>query len=153
MPAKDNKDIVRRLLDEVWNQGKMEKVEEIVSAKCNWGDGDVPPTRSYGMGGPRDVIYAVGTYRELFPDLRIEVQELLSERDRVVAIWTFRGTHSGKGSHVNLSDIAPTGGEVVARGAGIFRVASGNVHDFDVFWSPASPLVQVTSLRAASAGS
>lgn len=39
---------------------------------------------------------SVALYLELFPDLHFEVDEQVSETDRVVSRWTLRGTHRGR---------------------------------------------------------
>jgi ubiquinone/menaquinone biosynthesis C-methylase UbiE/predicted ester cyclase len=39
---------------------------------------------------------SVALYLELFPDLRFDVEEQVSEDDRVASRWTLRGTHRGR---------------------------------------------------------
>jgi predicted ester cyclase len=40
---------------------------------------------------------SVALYLELFPDLRFQVNDQVSEGDKVVSRWTLRGTHKGRG--------------------------------------------------------
>lgn len=40
---------------------------------------------------------SVALYRELFPDLRLTVEEQLTEGDRVASRWILEGTHRGRG--------------------------------------------------------
>ena len=39
---------------------------------------------------------SVALYMELFPDLRFEVEDQVSEGDRVASRWTLTGTHRGR---------------------------------------------------------
>jgi predicted ester cyclase len=39
---------------------------------------------------------SVALYLKLFPDLSFEVEEQVTERDRVASRWTLRGTHRGR---------------------------------------------------------
>jgi ubiquinone/menaquinone biosynthesis C-methylase UbiE/predicted ester cyclase len=56
---------------------------------------------------------SVAIYLELFPDLRFEVEEQVSEGDRVASRWTLRGTHRGR--------------EVELRGIVISRFEDGRI--------------------------
>jgi predicted ester cyclase len=47
-----------------------------------------------GHAGARQ---SVALYLKLFPDLRFEVEEQVSEGDRVASRWTLHGTHRGRG--------------------------------------------------------
>src|SRR5262245_42102848 len=39
---------------------------------------------------------SIALYLELFPDLSFEVDDQVTERDRVASRWTLRGTHKGR---------------------------------------------------------
>src|SRR5918995_2201139 len=56
---------------------------------------------------------SVGLYLELFPDLRFEVDDQVSEGDKVASRWTLRGTHRGR--------------EVELRGIVISRFEDGRI--------------------------
>src|SRR3989442_15016984 len=47
----------------------------------------------HGHAGIRE---SVGTYRAIFPDLRIEVRDQVTEADVVASRWTMHGTHRGR---------------------------------------------------------
>ena len=49
--------------------------------------------RYEGVEGARQ---SVALYRELFPDLRFEVEEQVTEGERVASRWTLHGTHRGR---------------------------------------------------------
>jgi predicted ester cyclase len=46
--------------------------------------------------GHEGIARSVAMYRALFPDLRIDVTDQISEGDRVVSRWILRGTHRGR---------------------------------------------------------
>jgi predicted ester cyclase len=55
-------------------------------------------------------------------DWRINVDELIAEGDRVMARWTFHGTHQG-----DLAGLPPTHKQVTYSGINIFRIADGKI--------------------------
>jgi len=55
-----------------------------------------------------------------FPDLRVTVDDLLAEADKVAAHITMKGTHKGE-----FMGIAPTGRQVEMRISDIVRIAGG----------------------------
>jgi ubiquinone/menaquinone biosynthesis C-methylase UbiE/predicted ester cyclase len=75
---------------------------------------------------------SVAVYLELFPDLRFEVEEQVSESDRVATRWTLRGTHRGR--------------EVELRGIVISRFEDGRIIE-DWAASDTMELVRQLGLR------
>ena len=59
---------------------------------------------------------------DAFPDLQIEIDEMIAEADRVATRLTFRGTHRGP-----LRGIAPTGRTVQFSAHRTYRIAGGKV--------------------------
>ncbi|HET9591109.1 MAG TPA: ester cyclase [Anaerolineales bacterium] len=55
-----------------------------------------------------------------FPDLQVDVEDLIVEGDRLVARYSVRGTHQG-----DLMGIPPTGKEVFVSGIAIDRFKNG----------------------------
>ncbi len=62
----------------------------------------------------------VTTYRTAFPDLKMTIEEQLSEGDKVVTRWTATGTHRGE-----LFGTAPTGKQVRVQGILVTRITKG----------------------------
>jgi predicted ester cyclase len=65
---------------------------------------------------------AASDYRQAFPDLRVSVEDLIAEGDRVAARLRVRGTHLGE-----LDGIAPTGRRVDCTGIVISRIEEGKI--------------------------
>ncbi|HEY1205136.1 MAG TPA: ester cyclase, partial [Bryobacteraceae bacterium] len=56
-------------------------------------------------------------------DLRITVQQMVAEGDKVAVLWIFRGTHTGSG----YQGLPPTGARVEVRGTTIWRIVDGRI--------------------------
>jgi predicted ester cyclase len=78
-----------------------------------------------GLPGPLDLeawSQFTATFVEAFPDLRLTVEDILSEGDMVAARVAFRGTHRGE-----FQGIPPTGKEVAFSSIEIDRMVDGKV--------------------------
>lgn len=62
------------------------------------------------------------SFAAAFPDLRLTVEDILAEGDRVAARVTFRGTHRGE-----FQGIPPTGRQVTFSSIELNRMAGGKV--------------------------
>ena len=94
--SEHNKSLVRRIIEEVWSQGKLDVLDEIIHPDANTPHGpwELP-------GGPEGFKYLVSIIRTAFPDLTRKVEDIVVEGDKVVLRSTFTGTHTG------ASDFAP----------------------------------------------
>ncbi len=73
-----NKAVVRRLVDEVFNAGRLEVVDELYSPRL------APAARRW-----------IAPFRASFPDMRMDVVDLIAEGDTVVGRFRCSGTHLG----------------------------------------------------------
>jgi steroid delta-isomerase-like uncharacterized protein len=115
MSPEQNKHLVERSFEELHNQGNLSLVEELVSA--DFVNHDAPPNTPGGPAGLRAIVTML---RTAFPDLRIDINELIAEGDKVVARTTFRGTQSGP-----FFGIPPTGRHVEQEQIHILRFVDG----------------------------
>jgi steroid delta-isomerase-like uncharacterized protein len=111
-----NEIVVWRLIEEVLNRGQIDLLAELVAPNHV---GHHPLGDHYGREGLRIV---VAEFRAAFPDLRVTVEDLVTEEDKVVHRFTLRGTHAG-----SFMGIHPTGRAVTAAGIAIDRFADGKV--------------------------
>jgi C-1 hydroxylase len=66
--------------------------------------------------------------RAAFPDVRVEVREMVAEDDRVAVRWVARATHTG-----SLFGEPATGRPVTVDGATVYRVVDGRIaEDWEV---------------------
>jgi steroid delta-isomerase-like uncharacterized protein len=114
----ENEALVRRYVQEVYDQRKLEVVDEIFAPEFTLHDPDLPG----GARGPEGIKRIVKTFVDAFPDLQVTLDEELSSGDKVVTRWTSRGTHEGE-----LMGIAPTGKRIDVTAVGIWRVSEGKI--------------------------
>jgi steroid delta-isomerase-like uncharacterized protein len=96
----ENKAQYRRTFEEVFNQGNLALVDELVAP--DFLDHEVPP----GMNnrGPDSTRQLVTMLRTAFPNLHFTIEDLVAEGDTVAGRVTMSGTHLGP-----FQDIPPTG--------------------------------------------
>lgn len=117
MSTVQGKSIIRRVLDEAFNQGNFSIVDELVaphgiSHHCSWG---VPTNR---MGFKQ----LIAMLRTAFPDLICTVEDELNQDDKVAAHWTMRGTHTG----LFLGN-PPTNKPIIAQGLIYVRIENEHI--------------------------
>jgi steroid delta-isomerase-like uncharacterized protein len=116
----ENKAIVRRLYEEVWNKRRIELVDELLSPSHAMHDNQLPDS---GIG-PEAYKRNVARFVTGFPDLRFTIEDMLSENDKVAVGWTISGTHKGE-----FRGISPTGKKVSIEGITINHIAEGKIMD------------------------
>jgi steroid delta-isomerase-like uncharacterized protein len=109
----DAKRIPRQMIEEVYNKGRVDVIDELVAPGYVGHD----PALPQAIAGPEGEKEIVAGYRAAFPDLVITIDDQVAEGDRVVTRWTARGTHTG-----DLWGIAGTGKEVTVTGTSIDRI-------------------------------
>jgi steroid delta-isomerase-like uncharacterized protein len=115
--AAANKRLVRRFYREVYGNWNMSLVDEVVSPRFtshDWPEGS--PT------GPEGFRAFYSEIRTALPDARYEVDDLLSEDDKVVVRWRLLGTHQG-----DFRGIAPSGRAIALHGIAIYRIDGGKL--------------------------
>ena len=85
--ATDGKALVRRMIDEVMNQGRLDALDEVYS-----------PAMAAGAR------HWVAPFRAAFPDVHMEIVTLVAEGDTVVGRFRCSATHLG-----TWQGVAPTG--------------------------------------------
>jgi predicted ester cyclase len=92
MSAEQNKAIARRIPMEVFSQGRLEVVDEILAPDFK-DHSQLPP----GLPAGREGVKAIASQlRKGFPDLNYRVDLQIAEGDFVAAYLTVSGTHKGE---------------------------------------------------------
>ncbi len=109
----DEKRVARRVIEEAFNDGRLETVDELVSPTFVGHDAALAePTR--GAAGLKQVIAG---YRTAFPDLRITIEEQFAAGGHVATRWKAHGTNEGE-----LWGIPATGHEATVTGITLDRI-------------------------------
>jgi steroid delta-isomerase-like uncharacterized protein len=87
-----NKAAMRRIYEEIWNQGKFEVVDEVISPDYV-GHLPTPPGAPSGREG---LVWLIKAYRTAFPDIHVQVEDQIAEGDQVLTRITIQGTHQGQ---------------------------------------------------------
>lgn len=82
------------------------------------------PGLPFEVRGPEGVRHLNSVLLTAFPDLRIDVEDVVAEGDKVLARLTLRATHQGE-----FMDIPPTGKEVEVGVLDLFRIADGRLEE------------------------
>lgn len=118
MTTEDNKQLVRRFYEEVWDRGNTDFARKVFAD--DYVRHDFRKTQALPGGSGQQKI--ADDFRAAFPDLRLTVDLLFGEGDYVLGRWTATGTHSGQ-----WAGIQPTGRRVTFSAANIFRFENGKV--------------------------
>jgi steroid delta-isomerase-like uncharacterized protein len=124
MSVEQNKALVRRAIDLIWNQGDVSAVTALYSPTYVYHDPANPRVKSV-----RDFEQLVTSFRRAFPDLQMVVEGQIGEGDLVVSRWGARGTHKG-----HWFNIAPTDKHVMVTGITIDLLRDHQIAESRVNW-------------------
>ena len=110
------KALVLKFVEEVVNRGNPRLLRALVSPD------HVRHTSDGDLYGPEGVGIHIGEWRAGFPDLRVVVEDLIAEGDRVVSRFVLRGTHAGP-----FLWVPATGRAVAAAGVAVDRLAGNRL--------------------------
>ena len=118
--SEENKQLVRRWFDEVWNKGRVEAIDEMFDSNgIAHGLSDDPANP---IKGPRDFRPFHTVFREAFPNMEIVVEDTIAEGDKVAARCSVRAKHEGE-----FLGRAATSSPVDFTGITIVRIHDGKI--------------------------
>lgn len=133
--SEENKELAHRFHMEVFQAGRLEVADEILSRDFAWHGAFAPPQEPCGPEGVKQVARAV---IGAFPDRQIVHHDVIAEGDKVLIRWSMSGTHRG-----DLMGIAPTGRAMTLTGFDHFRIAGGKIVEM---WQEADRLSMLQQL-------
>jgi predicted ester cyclase len=141
MSTEDNKAVVRRVIEELWNQANPALSAEL------FGPETLPDTTEQHRQNAREMEQSARLYCRAFPGHRLVIDDLLAEGDKVMVRFTTHGTHSGVVQGIAAAEavagvrsendpyrtlllIPPTGRAVSFEGIAVFGFRDGKVSSF-----------------------
>lgn len=118
MSLDKNKELVREMIEVMFNQGNAGGGDEFLSPDFIENE-ELPPGVPAGREG---VKLLTGMLHAAFPDFEATIEDLIAEDDRVVLRMTWTGTHEGE-----FMGIPPTGNRVSFGVFDIVRIADGRI--------------------------
>src|ERR1700687_2390857 len=88
----DNKAIVRRLYEEVWNKRRLELVDEIISPSHALHDPNLTDSSVGPDAYKRQVSRCIAGFRVL----RRKIKDIVGKKKKLAVAWKFPGTHPGE---------------------------------------------------------
>ena len=113
----ENKALVTRWFEEVWTKGRVDAIDEMLAT-----DGVAHGLGGQDLHGPADFKVFHAAFRGAFPDVRVQMDELIAEGDKVAFRYTATGTHRGDTLGFPATDRAAR-----FTGMGTVRVAGGRI--------------------------
>ncbi len=116
LPTEQNKALVVRFLKEVWEEGKLSVVDDLVAPE------HVHHLATRDAHGPEGVKRLVSWFHSFLSGAKISILDVIAEGDRVMVYFGFSGTDTG-----GYRDYPPSGKPVKYHGIDIFRVREGRI--------------------------
>jgi predicted ester cyclase len=114
MLTDDNKALVQRFYEEIVNQKNLTALDQFVAPNA--------VNHTVPSGFPQGPSQFLGLHFNAFPDLKVTVEDLLADGDKVVARVSILGTHQGA-----LMAVSPTGKPFTGMAINIFRIVNGKI--------------------------
>lgn len=113
-----NARLIERYFEEVWNQGKVDVLDELLTSDYQNHSPGLPDP----LPGPAGLKPIVLMMRSGIPDLHYAIDDLVVAADRVAACVHMTGTHTG-----SFFGIAPTGKTIDVRQMQIEWIRDGRI--------------------------
>jgi steroid delta-isomerase-like uncharacterized protein len=137
--SQENAAIGRRWFEQVWNLRNVDAADQLATADCK-AHGHAPNGQVIGIPQFKDFARSV---LAAFPDIKVSVEDTVSEGDRSVIRWRGEMTHSG-----DFAGAPATGKKVTVDGISIMRFEGGRIAEAWDNWDQLGLLTQIGALPA-----
>ncbi len=126
MGIEENKEVVRRIVEEAYNNGDFTVLDEYTADNFIFHMAGQTFGSDFIKQSPRML-------RSAFPDLNMKIDYMVVEGDMVAYLYSYQGTHKGE-----YMGIAPTDKQISIEAAAFTRFADGKQVEG---WAFANPLI------------
>jgi steroid delta-isomerase-like uncharacterized protein len=92
MSVEENVVLMRRWFKEIWNEGRVQTIYDLMAENAIGVGQDEPGKVTHG---PRDFVALYERLHGAFPDIKITVEDAFGANDKVVVRWSADMTHTG----------------------------------------------------------
>ncbi len=139
MSVEENVGLMRRWFNEVWNEGRIQTVHDLLAPDAV-GIGELEDGGE--LRGPADFVPFIERVRGAFPDMNIVVDDAFGAGDKVVLRWTATMTHRGE-----YLGMPATGKTVRITGMSMVRIAGNQIVEGWDNWDQVAMLKQLGALE------
>jgi len=118
--SQENKALTERWFEEVWNKGRAEAIREMVTEDLVVHG--LSDAKGEAIKGVKEFDRFHSQFVNAFPNIQVEVEDLIAEGDKVAARCTVRAKHTG-----DALGVAPTNTDVDFTGIAIVRISGGKI--------------------------
>ena len=136
MSTTENKAVIAAFLEEVINQKRLERADELVLE--NFVELDPLPGQQQGREGLKGVL---GMLFTAFPDMHWVIDETVAEGDNVVTRFTWTGTHGGP-----FMGMPATGKSVTVKGVVMDKLAGGKMAESRILMDNMGMMMQLGAI-------
>ena len=116
MSVQENSAVIRRWID-TWNNQDLDAAADLLAPDYLRHDANLPD-----VNGPTAQLEFMSGIFSAFPDLDLQVEQLIAQDDLVVARASVRGTHQG-----DFLGVPATGNEVSFESMEVWRLDTGRI--------------------------
>lgn len=139
MPIEENIPLMRRWFQEVWNEGRVQTVRDLLApnAVAKGQRGSEAEIR-----GPEEFIKFVNEIRGSFSEMKLTIEDIFGADDKVVVRWSATMTHTG-----HALGFPPGGKSVRIGGISIARILNGKIVEGWDNWDQLGMLEQIGAYK------
>ena len=135
MSTEENIQLMRRWFQEVWNEGRVQTIHELLAPH---GVARGQRGADAEIRGPEEFENFVRQIRGAFPDIKIKVEDVFGADDKVVLRWSAIMTHTG-----DALGLPASGRSVRSAGITIARIIDGQIVEGWDSWDQLGMLEQI----------